>query len=154
MAVQRRPDLYSAFISTALIASFAEGQRVAYRFLLAEAERRRARKALAELTSLGGPPHAGAGGAAKWKRCARWLGEFAVWHSSEKLNRVGWMPSSIEYSWPDWHRSRWRSATSPASLHRQWNGCCSRTQRTFPSGKEKERFHKLLVTTVLPAIDS
>lgn len=102
MAVQRRPDLYSAFVSTGLIANFADGQQVAYRFLLAEAERRSARKALAELTALGSPPYAGADGRAKWMRCARWLGEFgAVWHSSEKFNRVGWMISSIEYSWPE-----------------------------------------------------
>ena len=102
MAVQRRPDLYSAFISTGLIANFAEGQQVAYRFLLAEAERRSASKALADLTAVGGPPYAGADGAARWKRCARWLGEFgALWHSSEKFNRVGWMVSSIEYSWPE-----------------------------------------------------
>ena len=102
MAVHRRPDLYSAFISTGLIANFAEGQQVAYRFLLAEAERRSASKALADLTAVGGPPYAGADGAARWKRCARWLGEFgALWHSSEKFNRVGWMVSSIEYSWPE-----------------------------------------------------
>jgi len=102
MAVQQRPDLYSAFISTGLIANFAEGQRVGYRFLLAEAERRGNRKALAELTGLGVPPYAGPEGGAKWKRCARWLGEFgAVWHSSEKFDRVGWMISSIEYSWPE-----------------------------------------------------
>ena len=102
MAVQRRPDLYSAFVSTGLIANFAEGQQVAYRFLLAESQRRRNRKALAELTGLGVPPYAGADGIAKWKRCARWLGEFgAAWHSSEKFNRVGWMLASIEYSWPE-----------------------------------------------------
>ena len=102
MVVRRRPDLYSAFASTELIANFAEGQHVAYRFLLAEAERRGTRKALAELSAIGGPPYAGADGNAKWKRCARWLGEFgAVWHSSEKFYRVGWMISSVEYSWPE-----------------------------------------------------
>ena len=102
MAVKRRPDLYKAFVSTGLIANFAEGQEVAYRFLLAEAKRRSESKALAELTAIGGPPYAGADGGAKWKRCARWLGEFgAVWHSSDKFNRVGWMVSSIEYSWPE-----------------------------------------------------
>jgi pimeloyl-ACP methyl ester carboxylesterase len=36
------------------------------------------------------------------ERCARWLGEFgAVWHSSEKFDRVGWMLASSEYSWPE-----------------------------------------------------
>jgi pimeloyl-ACP methyl ester carboxylesterase len=102
MAVQRRPDLYSAFISTGLMANFAEGQQVAHRFLLAEAARRSNGKALAELTGLGDPPFPGPDGMAKWKRCARWLGEFgAMWHSSEKFDRVGWMMSSIEYSWPE-----------------------------------------------------
>ena len=101
MAVQQRPDLFSAFVSTGLIANFAEGQQVAYRFLLAEAQRRENTKAFTELNSIGSPPYAG-DGIAKWSRCARWLGEFgAVWHSSEKFDRVGWMLASIEYSWPE-----------------------------------------------------
>jgi pimeloyl-ACP methyl ester carboxylesterase len=102
MAVQRRPDLFSAFVSTGLIANFAEGQQVAYRFLLAESRRRGNTKALTELNSLGSPPWAGTEGIAKWGRCAHWLGEFgALWHSSEKFDRVGWMLASIEYSWPE-----------------------------------------------------
>jgi pimeloyl-ACP methyl ester carboxylesterase len=117
MAVHQRPDLYSAFVSTGLIANFAEGQRVAYRFLLAESQRRGNRKALAELTGLGAPPYAGADAIAQWKRCGRWLGEFgAVWHSPDKFNRVGWMLSAIEYSWPEKLR-------------------CSRTLRTSRSGR-------------------
>jgi pimeloyl-ACP methyl ester carboxylesterase len=102
MAVQRRPDLYSAFLSTGLMANFSEGQQVAYRFLLEESKRRSADKAFADLTSLGVPPYTGATGLSKWKRCARWLGEFgAVWHSSEKFDRVGWMVSAVEYSWSE-----------------------------------------------------
>ena len=102
MAVQRRPDLFSAFVSTGLIANFSEGQQVAYRFLLAESRRRGNTKAFTELSSLGSPPYAGTEGIAKWRRCARWLGEFgALWHSSEKFDRVGWMLRSIEYSWPE-----------------------------------------------------
>ena len=102
MAVRQRPELFSAFVSTGLIANFAEGQRVAYRFLLEESERQGNRKAVAELTGLGAPPYAGPDAIAQWKRCGRWLGEFgAVWHSPEKFNRVGWMLSSIEYSWPE-----------------------------------------------------
>ncbi len=102
MAIAQRPDLFSAFVSTGLIANFAEGQQVAYRFALAESRRRRLAKAVAELESLGSPPYAGAEGIEKWSRCARWLGEFgAVWHSSEKFDRVGWMLTSIEYSWPE-----------------------------------------------------
>src|SRR5215472_9204464 len=53
MAARQRPDLYGAFVSTGLIACFAEGQQAAYRFLLAEAQRRNASKAAAELTGLG-----------------------------------------------------------------------------------------------------
>jgi pimeloyl-ACP methyl ester carboxylesterase len=102
MAVQRRPDLFSAYVSTGLIAHFGEGQQAAYRFLVEEARRRDAPKALAELTSLGAPPYVGTDARAKWGRCARWLGEFgAVWHSSEKFDRVGWMLSAVEYSWPE-----------------------------------------------------
>jgi pimeloyl-ACP methyl ester carboxylesterase len=84
------------------MANFAEGQQVAYRFALAEAERRGAGKALADLAGAGAPPYAGADGKARWMRCARWLGEFgAVWHSPEKFDRVGWMLSAVEYSWPE-----------------------------------------------------
>ena len=102
MAAHQRPDLFSAFVSTGLMANFAEGQQVAYRFLLAESRQRGNAKALTELSSLGSPPYAGTDGVAKWRRCARWLGEFgALWHSSEKFDRVGWMLASIEYSWPE-----------------------------------------------------
>jgi proline iminopeptidase len=102
MAIKQRPDLFGAFISTGLIANFAEGQQVAYRFALAESRRLGMAKAVAELESLGSPPYTGAEGIAKWGRCARWIGEFgAVWHSTEKFDRVGWMLASIEYSWPE-----------------------------------------------------
>ena len=48
------------------------------------------------------PDSGGTEGIAKWKRCARWLSEFgALWHSSEKFDRVGWMFGSIKYSWPE-----------------------------------------------------
>src|SRR5260370_22669442 len=101
MAVQGRPALFSAFVSTGLIANFAKGQQVAYRFLLAEPRRRGNTKAFTELNSLGSPPYAGTEGIAKWRRCARWLGEFgAMGRSSENLDCVGSMHASIEYSWP------------------------------------------------------
>ena len=197
MAVQQRPDLYSAFISTGLIANFAEGQQVAYRFLLEEAKRRSDTKALAELTSLGVPPYSGGDGLAKWKRCARWLGEFgAVWHSSEKFDRVGWMLSSIEYSWPEklrFNRAAERSfdllypdllsvnlfesvrqvqvpvflaggrhdRLAPVEVaERYFSSLIAPTKEWvlfensahFPQWEERQRFHKLLVDTVLPAV--
>jgi len=199
MAVQRRPDLYSAFISTGLIANFAEGQQVAYRFLLAESQRRSNRKALAELTGLGDPPYAGPDGIAKWKRCARWLGEFgAAWHSSEKFNRVGWMLSSIEYSWPEKLRFNRAAARSfdllyagllsvnlietvpqvrvpvfvaegrydqiaPVEVAERYFSSLIAPRKDwvlfensahFPQWEERERFHELLVSTVLDAAGS
>jgi pimeloyl-ACP methyl ester carboxylesterase len=199
MAVQRRPDLFSAFISTGLIANFAEGQQIAYRFLLAESQRRGNRKALAELTGLGVPPYAGADGSAKWKRCARWLGEFgAAWHSSEKFNRVGWMLSSIEYSWPEKLRFSRAAARSfdllyadllsvnlietvrqvevpvffaegrydqmaPVEVAERYFSSLIAPRKEwvlfedsahFPHWEERERFHNLLVNTVLPAAGS
>jgi pimeloyl-ACP methyl ester carboxylesterase len=197
MAAGQRPDLYSAFVSTGLIANFAEGQQVAYRFLLEESQRRRATKALAELTGLGAPPYPGPDGRAKWQRCARWLGEFgAVWHSREKFDRVGWMLSSIEYSWPEklrFNRAARRSfdllyadlasvnlfETVPrvevpvffaegrydqlapvavaqryfSSLHapsKEW--VLFENSAHFPQWEERQRFHELLVETVLPSI--
>ena len=199
MAAQQRPDLCSAFVSTGLIANFAEGQEAAYRFLLAEAERRRSPKALAELTGLGVPPYAGADGSAKWKRCARWLGEFgAVWHSSEKFDRVRWMVSSIEYSWSEKLRFNHAAGRSFELLYpellsvnlietvpqvevpvffaegrhdqlapvevaeRYFSSLIAPTKEWvlfensahFPHWEERERFHQLLVNTVLPAVGS
>ena len=196
MAVQRRPDLYSAFVSTGLMANFAEGQQAAYRFVLEEARRRNAAKALDELTALGAPPYAGAAGRAKWMRCARWLGEFgAVWHSSEKFGRVGWMISSVEYSWPEklrFSRTAQRSfellyeellsvnlnesvprvdvpvffaegrydQLAPVEVaERYFTGLTAPAKEWilfensahFPQWEERERFHQLLVGTVLPA---
>ena len=199
MAVQRRPDLYNAFISTGLIANFAEGQQIAYRFLLAESQRRSNKKALTELTGLGVPPYAGAGGSAKWKRCAAWLGEFGgAWHSSEKFNRIGWMLSSIEYSWPEKLRFNRAAARSFDLLYtdllsvnlietvrqvkvpvffaggrydqmapvevaesyfssliapsKEW--VLFENSAHFPQWEERERFHELLVNSVLPAVAS
>ena len=196
MAVHQRPDLYSAFVSTGLIANFAEGQRVAYRFLLAESERQGNRKAVAELTDLGAPPYAGPDAIAQWKRCGRWLGEFgAVWHSPEKFNRVGWMLSSIEYSWPEKLRFNRAAARSfdllfgdlmsanlieavpqvevpvffaegrydqlaPVEVAERYFSSLIAPRKEwvlfensahFPQWEERERFHRLLASTVLPA---
>jgi pimeloyl-ACP methyl ester carboxylesterase len=199
MAVQRRPDLYSALISTGLMANFSEGQQVAYRFLLEESKRRSAYKAVADLTSLGVPPYTGEAGLPKWKRCVRWLGEFgAVWHSSEKFDRVGWMVSAIEYSWPEKLRFNRAAArcldllyaellstnlieTVPQVLvpvffvegrydqmapvevaRRYFSSLIAPTKEWvlfensahFPQWEERDRFHKVLVNTVLPAVGS
>jgi pimeloyl-ACP methyl ester carboxylesterase len=199
MAVQRRPDLYSAFVSTGLIADFAAGQQAAYRYLLAESQRRNNDKALTELTALGGPPYPGTDGMAKWGRCARWLGEFgAIWHSPDKFDRVGWMLSSAEYSWPEKLRFTRAAARSFGLLYpgllsasltetvpgvevpvffahgrhdqlapvevaeRYFSDLTAPAKKWvlfensahFPQWEEKERFHQLLTSTVLPATNS
>ena len=105
------------------IANFAEGQQVAYRFLLAESTAAREQQGIHWRAQLLGslpctpPPRA----SPKWGRCARWIGEFgALWHSSEKFDRVGWMLRSIEYSWPEKLRFNRAAGRSFALL------CCMR----------------------------
>ena len=155
-----------------------------------------ARKALAELTGLGAPPYAGADAIAQWKRCGRWLGEFgAVWHSSEKFDRVGWMLSSIEYSCPEKLRFNPAAARSfdllyadllsmnlieavpqvevpvffaegrydqlaPVEVAERYFSSLMAPRKEwvlfedsahFPQWEERERFHRLLASTVLPA---
>lgn len=101
-AVHRRPDLYAAFVSTGQIATFADGQRIAHEFVVAEAQRRGHAAALEALASVESPPYVGMGGLASWMQCVRWLGEFgAVWHQPQKFRPVRWMINSPEYSWPE-----------------------------------------------------
>lgn len=101
-AIQERPDPYKAFVSTGQIANYSEGLRVGYDFLLAEAVRLKNDTALRELQQIGRPPYAGSDSIAKLETHGRWLSDFgALWHSAEKFDRVGWMISSVEYSWPE-----------------------------------------------------
>lgn len=101
-AVQKRPDLYKAFVSTGQIANYSEGLLAGQDFLLSEATRRNNAAALRELQQIGKPPYSGSEGAAKRETHGRWLMEFgAFWHSAEKFDRVGWMISSVEYSWAE-----------------------------------------------------
>jgi pimeloyl-ACP methyl ester carboxylesterase len=103
--------------------------------------------------SAGSPPYAGADGIEKWRRCARWAGEFgAVWHSSEKFDRVGWMLASTEYSWPEklrFNRAAERYFTSLIASTKElvW----FENSAHFPQWEERARFHEFLVKTVLPA---
>ena len=102
LAVHRRPDLYAAFVSTGQIATFADGQRIAHEFVVAEAQRRGHASAVPALASIASPPYLGAGGLASWMQCVRSLGEFgAVWHQPEKFRPIRWMVSSPECSWPE-----------------------------------------------------
>jgi pimeloyl-ACP methyl ester carboxylesterase/DNA-binding PadR family transcriptional regulator len=102
LAVHRRPDLFSAFVSTGQIAAFADGQRIAHDFVVAEAQRRGHKSAITAMASIPPPPYLGAEGLASWMQCVRWLGEFgALWHQPEKFRPIRWMLSSPEYSWPE-----------------------------------------------------
>ena len=102
LAVQKDPDLYRAFVSTGQIANFLEGTRVGYQFLLGEAQRRQNGAALRDLKKIGPPPYMSAADGAKRAIYEKWLLAFgAEWHSAAKFDRVGWMISSVEYSWPE-----------------------------------------------------
>lgn len=101
-AVQRRPDLYHAFVSTGQIANYPEGLRVGYDFLVLEAGRRNNGAALRDLQKIGRPPYEGTDSNKKREVHGGWLMDFgALWHSTEKFDRVGWMISSVEYAWPE-----------------------------------------------------
>ena len=101
-AVHKYPALYSAFVSTGQIANFSTGLALGYRFLLDEAQRRQDADAIRELTAIGPPSAADAGSAARLNVHARWLERFGLmWHSAQKFDRVGWMISAAEYSWPE-----------------------------------------------------
>jgi proline iminopeptidase len=100
LAVHRRPDLYAAFVSTGQIATFADGQTIAHKFAVAEAQRRGHAAAVSALASTAPPRYLDAAGLAAWMQCVHWLGEFgAIWHQPEKFRPVAWMINSPEYSW-------------------------------------------------------
>jgi pimeloyl-ACP methyl ester carboxylesterase len=102
LAAHRRPDLYAAFVSTGQIAAFADGQRIAHKFVVAEAQRRGHPSAMAETASIASPPYLGSEGIAEWMKCVHWLDQFgAVWHQPEKFRPIRWMIGSPEYSWPE-----------------------------------------------------
>ena len=98
-AVQRRPELYRAFVSTGQIASYREGLKVGYRFLTEEVRKRGDSAALQDLTEIGEPPYVEGSKRAIYLEYLERFG--AQWHSSAKFDRVGWMLSSIEYAWPE-----------------------------------------------------
>ena len=102
LAVHRRPDLYAAFFSTGQIATFAEGQKAADEFVLAEAHRRGDPSTMSAVSSIPSPPFVGADGLASWMQCVRWVGEFgALWHQPDKFRPIRRMVNSPEYSWQE-----------------------------------------------------
>jgi pimeloyl-ACP methyl ester carboxylesterase len=99
-AAHRRPELYRAFISTGQIANYSAGLLAGYDFLVQEARLRNNKAAERDLRQVGRPPYVGTDSTAKREIHGHWLMEFgALWHSSEKFDRVGWMINSVEYSW-------------------------------------------------------
>jgi pimeloyl-ACP methyl ester carboxylesterase len=101
-AVQERPELYRAFVSTGQIANYRDGLSAGYRFLMEEAGKRGEADALEELTTIGAPPYSESGDQSKRAIYQKWLERFgALWHSSEKFDRVGWMLSAVEYALPE-----------------------------------------------------
>ena len=55
-AVQRRPELYHAYVGASQLVSFLRQEQAAYRFALEEGKQRGEKEAVAELTKLGPPP--------------------------------------------------------------------------------------------------
>jgi pimeloyl-ACP methyl ester carboxylesterase len=56
--VQRRPDLFSAYVGVGQLVSLKRNEEISYRWVLDEAKRRGERDALAELEAIGPPPYA------------------------------------------------------------------------------------------------
>ncbi len=102
LAAHRRPDLYSAFVSTGQITTFADGQEIAHQFAISEAQRLGNTSAAAELGAIPSPPFLGAEGIAAWMKCVHWLDKFgAVWHQPKKFRPTRWMIGSPESSWAE-----------------------------------------------------
>lgn len=98
-AVQRRPDLFQAFVSTGQIVAYGQGLALGHDFLLQEAARRGHAAALAELRQIGAPPYETD---RQRETHVRWLTNFgAFWHADTPFDRVGWMLSAVEYAWPE-----------------------------------------------------
>ena len=57
-AVQRRPDLFSAYVGVGQLVSLKRNEELSYQWVLDEAKRRRESDALAELEAIGPPPYA------------------------------------------------------------------------------------------------
>ena len=100
--VAKYPEAYRAFVSTGQMANFAQGLKVGYSSLVAEAARRGDVQAKRDLLAIGPPPYVGADGASRRALYGKWLEAYgAYWHSSARFDRVGWMLSAVEYSWPE-----------------------------------------------------
>jgi len=57
-AIQRRPDLFSAYVGLGQLVSLKRNEEISYRWVVEEAERRGDEEALAELEAIGPPPYA------------------------------------------------------------------------------------------------
>lgn len=57
-AVQRRPDLFAAYVGVGQLVGLRRNEEVSYRWVLEEARRRGDPRALAELEAIGSPPYA------------------------------------------------------------------------------------------------
>lgn len=101
-AIQRRPDLYRAFVSTGQMANFTQAMREGHRLLLEDARQRGKTDLVAELQAIGPPPYIGPDADSRRERYVQRLEESGhLWHSAETFDRVGWMLSSPEYAWPE-----------------------------------------------------
>jgi proline iminopeptidase len=100
LAVQRRPQLYRAFVATGPMVNYSAAMRAGHAALMQEAEQRGDAETTSLLRELGPPPYTGADGAG---RRERYLGALErsghLWHGPGRFDRVGWMLSAPEYAW-------------------------------------------------------
>ncbi len=75
LAVKERPDLFHAYVGVGQVAHLARSEPIAYRWALAEAEKRGEEEAMAELRAIGPPPY-GAAEIDKKMVEVKWVAEF------------------------------------------------------------------------------
>ncbi len=102
LAVQRRPELYRAFVSTGQIVHLASAGRLSHQALVDEATRRGDADALATLQRIGPPPYLGESAAPSQQAYLDLLQRLGgLWQADEPFDRIGWMLRAPEYAWPE-----------------------------------------------------
>lgn len=110
-AVQRAPELYSAFVATGLDPNPQQAGAQAWQFLVDEAARRTETQASRELAAIGPPPYEGPERVRRWEVFGRWVRALgASWHPEKPLNWAGLMAEAPEYSW--WEKQGFASAAA------------------------------------------
>ena len=110
MAVHKRPDLYYTYTGLSQIVNWAENDRISYPWVLKEANKRKNRKALEELSSVGAPPYTES--VMQWQVLRKWQQRFGTLiYSDHEIKHPGMrklagdMLFSADYSFKDVYNS-------------------------------------------------